>query len=106
MKVQLGTQVDAELRRQLRVYAARTGLKLQDVVTHALESYLSAGPAEAAAQDAREALVPEAGGNWLPGGIETARAGGGHQDGPRAVPAPAGGGAAGGRAARLTGGRS
>lgn len=40
MKVQLNSQVDADLQRRLKVYAARTGMKLQDAVAEALVGYL------------------------------------------------------------------
>ena len=39
--MQLGTQLDPELRQRLKVYAARTGQKLQDVVAEALNGYLA-----------------------------------------------------------------
>lgn len=59
MKVQLGTQVDADLQRRLKIYAARTGMKVQDVVAEALVGYLP--PEEVTTEDnlsPKENLAP------------------------------------------------
>jgi hypothetical protein len=40
VKVQLATRVDTALRQRLRVYAALTGRKVEDVVSAALDGYL------------------------------------------------------------------
>jgi hypothetical protein len=41
VKVQLGTHVDADLKSRLKVYAVRTGQRLQDVVAEAINGYLA-----------------------------------------------------------------
>lgn len=47
-KEKVTTRLDAPLRRRLKVYAAAAGLTVEDVVSTALNNYLSAAPAEAA----------------------------------------------------------
>jgi hypothetical protein len=44
MKVPLTTRLDPPLRQRLRVYAALTGRKVEDVVSAALEGYLPPAP--------------------------------------------------------------
>ena len=47
-KEKVTTRLAAPLRRRLKVYAAATGLTVEDVVSTALDNYLSAVPAEVA----------------------------------------------------------
>ena len=44
MKEQLGTRIEATLRRRLRVHAAVTGRTVEDLVSEALEGYLPHAP--------------------------------------------------------------
>lgn len=59
MKVPFGTRIDPDLQRRLKIYAAATGQRIEDVVTAALSGYLPGAPAETATpeqQDAAPAL--------------------------------------------------
>jgi hypothetical protein len=47
-KEKVTTRLAAPLRRRLKVYAAAAGLTVEDVVSTALDNYLSAVPAEVA----------------------------------------------------------
>jgi hypothetical protein len=47
-KEKLTTRLAAPLRRRLKVYAAATGLTVEDVVSTAIDSYLSAASADVA----------------------------------------------------------
>lgn len=41
MKVPLGTRIESDLRQRLRIYVAVTGRTVEDVVSEAIDGYLS-----------------------------------------------------------------
>lgn len=47
MKVSFGTRLDPDLQRRLKIYAAATDQKIEDVVDAALRGHLPGIPAEA-----------------------------------------------------------
>ena len=50
MKVSFGTRLDPDLQRRLKIYAAVTDQKIEDVVEAALSGYLPGIPAEATSE--------------------------------------------------------